>query len=106
MEPLLLLCVGGDFFGSITSKSVELTTKLVNRPSALGEVVELLTLAVHKTLGNVVLMKNITKLIPRCHWTSWAHVHEILPPIASCTLKVVGGIVDSVTICNMSIMKL
>ena len=54
-EPLLLLCVGGDLFSSITSQSVELTTKLVNSPPALGEVAELLSLAVHKTLWHVVL---------------------------------------------------
>src|SRR3954449_10660994 len=54
-EPLLLLGVGGDLFSSITSQSVELMTKLVNSPPALGEVAELLTLAVHKTLWNVVL---------------------------------------------------
>src|ERR1041384_7755225 len=56
-EPLLLLCIGGDLFSSITSQSVELTTKLVNGSSALGEVAELLTLAVHKTLWNVVLVE-------------------------------------------------
>ena len=34
------------------------------------------------------------------------HVQEILPPRASCTLEVVGGIVDPVTICNMACLEL
>src|SRR3954463_12653977 len=63
-EPLLLLGVGGDLFGSITSQSVELTTKLVNSPPALREVAKLFTLAVHKTLGNVVLTECSAELIP------------------------------------------
>src|ERR1041385_2580717 len=106
MEPLLLLGVGGDLFSSITSKSVELMTKLVNNPSALGEVAELLMLAVHKTLGNVVLTECSAELIPSCGRSSGTHVQEILPPRASCTLEVVGGIADPVTICNMACLDL
>ena len=63
-EPLLFLGVGGDLFSGIASKSVELTTKLVNNPSALGEVAELLTLAVHKTLRDVMLMECSAEFIP------------------------------------------
>src|SRR3954464_3095836 len=33
------------------------------------------------------------------------HVPELLPPRASCTLKVVSGIVDPVTIRNMSFLE-
>src|SRR3954470_23409410 len=62
-EPLLLLGVGGDLFSCITSQPVGLTAKLVNRPSSLSEVVELLTLAVHKTLGDVVLMECSAELM-------------------------------------------
>src|ERR1041385_6443200 len=101
-EPLLLLCVGGDLFSSITSQSVELTTKIVNSPSALGEVAELLTLAVHKTLWNVVLMEGSAEFIPSSGRSSGTHVQEILPPRASCTYKVIGGIADLVAICNMA----
>src|ERR1041385_3856329 len=106
MEPLLLLGVGGDLFSSITSKSVELMTKLVNNPSALGEVAELLMLAVHKTLWNVVLTEGSAELIPSGWRSSGTHVQEILPPRASCTLEVVGGIADPVTICNMACLEL
>src|ERR1041385_4741905 len=105
-EPLLLLGVGGDLFSSITSQSVELTTKLVNSPSALGEVAELLTLAVHKTLWNVVLTEGSAELIPSSGRSNGTHVQEILPPRASCTFKVIGGIVDLVAICNMACLEL
>src|SRR4051812_24766534 len=105
-EPLLLLCVGGDFFSSIESQSVELTTKLVNGPSALGEVAELLTLAVHKTLWNVVLAEGSAEFIPRCGRSNGTHVQEVLPPRASCTFKVIGGIADLVAIFNMACLEL
>ena len=105
-EPLLLLCVGGDLFSSITSQSVELTTKLVNSPSALGEVTELLTLAVHKTLWNVVLTEGSAELIPSCGRSNGTHVQEILPPRASCTLKVIGVIAELVAICSMACLEL
>src|SRR4051812_16756747 len=95
-EPLLFLGVGGDFFSCITSKSVELTTELVNCSSALSEVTELLTLAVHETLGNVVLAKRDAELLPRCRWSDWAHIQIILPPRACCTFEVIGGIADLV----------
>src|SRR3954466_859847 len=105
-EPLLLLGVGGDLFSSITSQSVELMTKLVNNPSALGEVAELLTLAVHKTLWNVVLTEGSAELIPSSGRSSGTHVQEILPPRASCTFKVIGGIADLFAICNMACLEL
>src|SRR4051812_17240270 len=63
MEPLLFLGVSGDLFSSIASKSVKLTTKLVNGPPALGEVVELVTLVVHESFRNVMLTKSLTELI-------------------------------------------
>src|ERR1044071_4803076 len=105
-DPLLLLGVGGDLFSSITSQSVELTTKLVNSPPSLGEVAELLTLAVHKTLWNVVLTECSPELNPSCGRSNGTHVQEILPPRASCTLEVVSGIADPVTICNMACLEL
>jgi hypothetical protein len=102
----LLLGVGGDLLGSIAGKTIELPTKLINGPSSLGEIAELLSLAVHESLRNVMLAKSVTELIPRSQLSSWTHVQKVLPPRASCTLEVVGGIVDSVTICNMSRMEL
>src|ERR1041385_1965811 len=105
-EPLFFLGVGGDFFSSISSQSVDLTTKLVNDPSALGEVAELLTLAVHKTLWNVVLAEGSAELIPSSGRSSGTHVQEILPPRASCTFKAIGGMVDLVAICNMACLEL
>src|ERR1044071_2866992 len=105
-EPLLFLGVGGDFFCSITSKSVELTTKLINCPPALGEVAELLTLAVHKTFGDVVLTEGRTEFLPSGGWSNGTHIQKILPPRASCTFKVIGGIVDLVANCNMAFLEL
>src|SRR3954468_10536027 len=84
-EPLLFLGVGGDFFSCITSKSVELTTKLVNGSSALSEVTEFLTLAVHETFGDVVLAERGTELLPRCRWSNGTHIQKVLPPRACCT---------------------
>src|SRR4051812_11903742 len=63
-EPFLLLGVGGDLFGSIASQPVKLTDKLINRPSSLSEIAELLTFTVHKTLGYVVLTECSAELIP------------------------------------------
>src|SRR3954470_12793755 len=54
-EPFLLLGVGGNLFSCVMGQPIELMAVLVNRPSALGEVAELLTFTVHKTLGDVVL---------------------------------------------------
>src|SRR3954466_2720664 len=82
-EPLLFLGVGGDFFSCITSKSVELTTKLVHGSSALSEVAEFLTLAVHKTLGNVVLAEGRAEFLPRCRRSNGTHIQKVLPPRAS-----------------------
>src|SRR3954447_13254612 len=101
-EPFLLLRVGGDFFSCVTGQTVELTAVLVNSPSTLGEVAELLTFTVHKTLGDVVLTECGAELIPCSGRTFGTHVKIVFPPRVSCTLKVVSGIVDSVTIRNMS----
>src|ERR1041385_1845765 len=103
-EPLLFLGVGGDFFSSITSKSVEFTTKLVNSPSALSEIAELLTLAVHKTFGDVVLAEGSAEFLPSGGWSNGTHIQKVLPPRASCTFKVIGGIVNLVAICNMAFL--
>src|SRR3954464_5654278 len=104
-EPFPLLRVDGDLFSCVASQPVELTAVLINRPSALGEVAELLTFTVHKTLGDVVLTECSAKLSPCSGRSCGMHVHIILPPRASCTLKVVCGTVDFVTSCNMSRMK-
>src|SRR3954466_9743484 len=104
-EPFLLLGVGGGLFSCITGQPVELTAVLVNRPSALGEVAELLTFIVHKTLGDVVLTECSAKLIPCSGRTCRTRVEIIFPPRVSCTLKVIGGIVDFVAICNTSCLE-
>src|SRR3954462_7707500 len=104
-EPFLLLGVGGDFFSCITGQPVELTAVLVNSPSTLCEVAELLTFTVHKTLGDVVLTKCGAELIPCSGRTCGTHVEIVFPPRVSCTLKVVSGIVDFVAIYNMSCLE-
>src|SRR3954468_4313200 len=104
-EPFLLLRVGGDFFSCITGQPVELTAVLVNSPPSLGEVAELLTFTVHKTLGDVVLTECGAELIPCSGRTCGMHVEKILPPRVGCTLEVVSGIVDLVAIYNMYCLK-
>src|SRR3954466_6717540 len=104
-EPFLLLGIGGDFFSCITGQPVELTAVLVNSPSTLHEVAEVLTFAVHQTLGNVVLTERSAKLVPCGGWTFGTHVEVILPPRAWCSLKVVGGIGHLVIICNTSSLQ-
>src|SRR4051812_20078652 len=88
-EPLMLLGVGGDLFGCITSQSVEFTTKIVHGPSSLSEVAELLTFVVHKTLWNVMLTERSAGLVPCSGWTCGMHVEIVFPPRSCCTLKVV-----------------
>src|SRR3954471_20405843 len=105
-EPFLLLGVGGDLFKCITVQPVELTAVLVNSPSTLHEVAELLTFTFHKTLGNVVLSERRAKLVPSGGWTCGTHVEVILPPRACCSLKVVGGIGHLVIICNTYSLQL
>src|SRR4051812_37021222 len=105
VEPFLLLGVGGDLFSCITGQPVELMDVLVNSPSSLGEVTELLTFALHKTLGDVVLTECGAELIPCSGRTFGMHVEIVFPPRVGCTLEVVSGIVDSVTIRNMSCLK-
>src|SRR3954468_1182380 len=105
-EPFLLLGVGGDLLKCITGQPVELMAVLVNSPSALREVAELLTFAVHQTLGNVVLTKRNAEPVPCGGWTFRTHVEVILPPRACCSLKVVGGIGHLVIICNTSSLQL
>ena len=78
-EPLLLLGVSGDLFSCITSQPVELTAVLINSPSALGEVTQFLTLAVHKTLRDVMLTECGAELIPCSGWTFGTHVEIVLP---------------------------
>src|SRR3954469_9457248 len=63
-EPFLLLGVGGDLLKCITGKPVKLTAVLVNSPSTLREVAELLTFAVHQTLWDVVLTEHSAQLVP------------------------------------------
>src|SRR3954468_24765056 len=104
-EHFFLLGVGGDLLSCVTGQSVELTAVLVNSPSTLGEVAELLTFTVHETLGNVVLTECGAELIPCSGRTFGTHVEIVLPPRVGCTLEVVSGIVDSVTIRNMSCLK-
>src|SRR3954471_15577601 len=104
-EPFLLLGVGGDLFSCITGQPVELTAVLVNRPSTLGEVAELLTFTVHKTLGDVVLTECGAELIPCGGRTCGPRVEIVFPLRVGCTLKVVSGIVDPVTIRKMSCLK-
>src|SRR3954468_4207613 len=105
-EPFLLLGVGGDFLMCITGQPVEVTAVLVNSPSTLREVAELLTFTVHQTLGNVVLTERGAELVPCGGWTFGTHVEVILPPRACCSLKVVGGISHLVIICNTSSLQL
>src|SRR3954462_15942839 len=106
VEPFLLLGVGGHFFKCITGQPVELTVVLVNSPSSLREVAELLTFAVHQSLRNVVLTERSAELVPSGGWTFGTHVEVILPPRACCSLKLLGGIGHLVISCNTSSLQL
>src|SRR3954464_14035962 len=68
-EPFLLLGVGGDLLSCITGQPVELSAVLVNSPSTLREVAELLTFAVHQTLWDVMLTELSAELVPCSGWT-------------------------------------
>src|ERR1043165_2491180 len=105
-EPFLLLRVGGDLLSCVTGQPIELTAVLVNSPSTLCEVAELLTFTVHKTLWNVMLTERSAELVPCSGSTCGTHVEIVFPPRACCSLKVVGSIVQFVAICNMSSLEL
>src|ERR1044071_10422569 len=105
-ESFLLLGVGGNIIKCITGQPVEFTAVLVNCPSTLREVAELLTFAVHQTFWDVVLTKRSEKLVPCRGWTFRTHVEVILPPRVGCSLKVVSGIGHLIIICNMSCLQL
>ena len=53
-----------------------------------------------------MLTERSAKLVPCSGWTCKTHVEIVFPPRACCTLKVVGGIVHLVTVCNMSSLEL
>src|ERR1043165_4130052 len=105
-KPFLLLGVSGNFIMCITGQLVEFMAVLVNSPSTLREVAELLTFAVHQTLRDVVLTKRSAELVPCRGWTFRTHVKVILPPRAGCSLKVVSGISHLIIICNTSCLQL
>src|ERR1043165_6954438 len=105
-EPFLLLRVGGDLLSCVTGQPIELTAVLVNSPSTLCEVAELLTFAVHKTLWDVMLTERSAELVPCSGWICGMHVEVVFPPRACCTLKVGGAIVTLVAVCNMCCLEL
>ena len=63
-EPCLLLGVGGYLFRSILCQIPKFTTICIHSQSSLGEIAELLPLAIYETFRNVMLMEHLTEFSP------------------------------------------
>src|SRR4051812_18842110 len=78
-EPCLLSGIGGDLILGITSKTVELPHILMNGHLSLIQIAELLFLALHQLIQNVVTLKGNIELLPSHHVTIWLHCNIALP---------------------------
>src|SRR3954464_15733225 len=90
-EPCLLFGVGRNFFGSIASKPSKFATVCIHSQLSLGEVTELLPLAIHETFRDMVLTESSTEVSPSSELSDWAHSFIILPPKAGRTFEVIGS---------------
>ena len=91
-EPCLLLSVSRYLFGSIACQISKFTTISIHSQSSLGEVAELLPLAIHETFRNVMLAESLTELSPSSNLADRAHSFEVFPPKASRACEVIGSI--------------
>ena len=96
-KPSLLLGVRGHLFCGIAGKVLELSTISINSHLILGEVAELLPLAIHETFRNVMLAKSLSEIPLGKNLASWKHSLIVLPPKTSRTFQVVCGIGDLVS---------
>ena len=95
-EPSLLLGVRGHFFYGITGEVLELSAISINSHLTLGETTELFSLAVNESLGNVMLAKSLSEILPGRNLAGWKQSLIVLPPKTSRTFQVVCGIGDLV----------
>ena len=58
----------------------------------MGEIAELLPLAIHETFRNVMFTESFTELSPSSNLTDWAYSFEVFPPEASRAFEVIGSI--------------
>src|SRR3954469_16398588 len=93
-EPCLLLGIGGYLFGSIACKLPKLATVCIHTQSTLGEVTELLPLAIHEAFRDVMLTKSGTEISPSSDLADRAHSFIILPPKASRAFEVISSKCD------------
>ena len=70
-EPSLLLGVRGHFFCGIAGKVLELSAISINSHLTLGETTELFSLAINEGLGNVMLAKSLSEILPGRNLASW-----------------------------------
>jgi hypothetical protein len=95
-EPSLLLGVRGHLFCGITGEVLKLSTIGINSHLTLGETTELFSLAIKEGLGNVMLAKRLSEILPGRNLASWKHSLIVLPPKTSRTFQVICGISDLV----------
>ena len=95
-EPSLLLGVRGHFFCSIAGEVLKLSAVSINSHFILGEATELFSLAIKEGLGNVMLAKRLSEILPGRNLASWKHSLIVLPPKTSRTFQVISGIDDLV----------
>src|SRR3954467_5948350 len=105
-ETCLLSGIGGDLTLGITSRTVELRYILVNGHPSLSQIAELLLLALHQLIQNVVPSKGNTELLPSHYVTIWLHCNIVLPPLKSSTFQEVYRKDNSVIGRNMCSVKL
>src|SRR5512133_577723 len=60
-EPCLLLGVSRNFLGCISCEITKLPAINIHKESALGEIAEFLTFAVHETLRNVMFTESLAE---------------------------------------------
>src|SRR4051812_2673802 len=90
-EPCLLFGVGRYLFGSIACKLSKLATVCIHNQLPLGEVTELLPLAIHETFRDMMLTESGTEISPSSELADRAHSFIILPPKAGRAFEVIGS---------------
>ena len=79
-EPSLLLGVRGHFFCGIAGKVLEFSAISINSHLTLGETTELFSLAINEGLGNVMLAKSLSEILPGRNLANWKQSLIVLPP--------------------------
>src|SRR3954470_21155435 len=101
-EPCLLLGVGGHLFGSIACKLPKLATVCIHSQLPLGEVIELLPLAIHEAFRDMMLTESSTEISPSSELADRTHSFIILPPKAGRAFEVIGSKGDFIIFSHVS----